>query len=82
MSPAFDYPHLLLSGLKDVTIMQEERLHLINTARRNEDKVEDCKESELKRESATSNLPECESTEKSGEDMQEEFVPHIVLDLS
>lgn len=59
--------------------MQEERLHLVDTARGNKDKVEDCKESQLKRESAISNLPESESTEQTGENVKEEFVPHVVL---
>jgi hypothetical protein len=75
----FDHPHLLLSGLKDVTAMQKEWLHLINTARGNKNKVEDSKESQLEGESATSDLPKCETTEESGENMQEEFVPHVVL---
>lgn len=59
--------------------MQEERLHLIDTAGGDEDKVENRKESQLKVESAVSDLPEGESTEKCREDMENDLVPHIVL---
>lgn len=59
--------------------MQEERLHLVDTTRGNKDEVEDGKESQLKRESAISNLPKRESTEETGKYMEEELVPHVVL---
>jgi hypothetical protein len=75
----FDHPHLLLPGLKYVAAMQEKWLHLVNTPRGNKDKVEDCKEPQLEGKSAASNLPEGKSTEESGKNMEEEFVPHVVL---
>lgn len=59
--------------------MQEERLHLVNTAGRDEDKIENRKESQLKVESAVADLPEGESTEKCRENMQNDLVPHVVL---
>lgn len=71
--------HLFLSGLKYVTTMQEERLHLVDTAGGDEDEIENRKESQLKVESAVSDLPESESTEKCREDMENDFVPHVVL---
>ena len=71
---------LFLSGLKDITAMQEERLHLVNTAWSDENEVENRKKSQLKRKTAVSDLPEGESTEKGSEDMQEDFVPHVVLE--
>lgn len=75
------HAYLFLSGLKYVTTVQEERLHLVDTTRRNKDEIEDGKKPQLKRESAVSNLPERESTEEAGEDMEEELVPHVVLVL-
>ena len=43
--------------------MQKERLHLIDTARSDENEIEDSKKSQLERKSAVPNLPECESAE-------------------
>lgn len=59
--------------------MQKERLHLINTAWGDEDEVENRKESQLKVESAVSDLPEGESTEECGENMENDLVPHVIL---
>ena len=59
--------------------MQEERLHLVDTAGGDEDEVENREKSQLKGESAVSDLPEGESTEKGGENMEKDFVPHVIL---
>lgn len=59
--------------------MQEERLHLVDTAGSDEDEIENRKESQLKVESAVADLPEGESTEKCREDMEDNLVPHVVL---
>lgn len=40
-------PYLLLPCFKDITIVKEIRLHLIDTTRGDKDEVEDGKESEL-----------------------------------
>lgn len=59
--------------------MQEERLHLVDTAWGDEDEVENGKQSQLQGESAVSNLPEGESTEKCCENMEKDLVPHVIL---
>lgn len=59
--------------------MQEKWLHLVDTARGNEDKVENGEKSQLQGESTISDLPEGKSTEKGGEDMKNHLVPHIIL---
>lgn len=38
---------LLLSGLEDIAVVQEERLHLVDTSWGNEDEIEDSKQSKL-----------------------------------
>jgi hypothetical protein len=55
-------------------------LHLIDAARGNENEIEDGKESQLERESSISNLPEGETAEKSREDMEDNLIPHVVLE--
>lgn len=72
--------NLLFTRLKDITIGQEKGLHLIDTAWGNENKIEDGEESQLEGESSISNLPEGETTEKSGENMEDDLVPHIILE--
>lgn len=59
--------------------MQEERLHLVDTARSNENEVEDSKESQLESEGPVSSLPECKSAEQCCKDVKNDFVPHIIL---
>jgi hypothetical protein len=55
-------------------------LHLIDAAWSNKNEIEDGKESQLQRESSVSNLPERETAEKSRENMEDNLVPHVVLD--
>lgn len=71
--------YLLLSRLKQVSVMQEIRLHLVDTSRSNKDKVEDGKESELQVESSVTDHPECEAAEEGGKDVKVDLVPHIIL---
>jgi hypothetical protein len=71
--------NLFLSCFEDVTVMQEKRLHLINTSRSNEDEVENGEQTELQIKRALSHFPECESTEKSCKDVQNDFVPYVIL---
>lgn len=71
--------HLFLSGFKYITTMQEKRLHLVNTARGDEDEVENRKQSQLKVKTAVSDLPEGETTEKCCENMEDDLVPHVIL---
>lgn len=61
--------------------MQEERLHLVDTSRRDEDEVEDGEQPELQRECTISDLPESETAEQTGKDVEDHLVPHIVLRL-
>jgi len=61
--------------------MQEERLHLVDTPRRDEDKVEDGEQPKLQRECTISNLPESETAKETSKDMEDDFVPHVVLQL-
>jgi len=71
--------NLLFTSLKDIAVLQEERLHLIDTTGGNKNEVEDGKEPQLKRESSVSNHPEGKSTEQCRKDMKNDFVPHVVL---
>jgi len=59
--------------------MQEKWLHLVDTPRRDEDEVEDGEQSELQRECTISDLPESETTEQARKDVEDDFVPHVVL---
>lgn len=72
---------LLLSRLKQVSVVQEIRLHLVDTSRSNKDKVEDGKESQLQVESSVANHPECETAEKGCKDVKVDLVPHVVLHI-
>jgi hypothetical protein len=45
--------------------MQEKGLHLIDTAWRNEDEVENSKKTELQVEATIPHVPKCESTKES-----------------
>ena len=38
---------LLLASLKQIAVMQEKRLHLVDAARRHKDEVENCKDTQL-----------------------------------
>jgi hypothetical protein len=71
--------HLFLSGLKNITTIQEEGLHLIDAAWGDEDEVENRKKSQLKVESAVSNLPEGKAAEECRENVENYLVPHVVL---
>lgn len=59
--------------------MQEEWLHLVDTARGDKNEVENCKKPKLERKGAVANLPESEAAEKSSKDMKNDLVPHVVL---
>lgn len=61
--------------------MQEERLHLVDTARGDKGEVEDGKETQLHGEGAVAHFPEGEAAEEGREDVQSDLVPHIVLFL-
>lgn len=74
--------YLFLPSFEDIPIVQEERLHLVNTTRRNENKIEDGKEPELHGECAISHFPEGEATEEGCEDMKHDLIPHVVLPRS
>jgi hypothetical protein len=55
-------------------------LHLIDAARGNENEIKNGKETQLEGESSISNLPEGETAEKSCENMEDDLVPHVVLE--
>lgn len=74
--------YLLLTGLENVPVVQEERLHLVDTARGDEGEVEDGKETQLHGEGAVAHFPEGEAAEEGCEDVQGDLVPHVVLPLS
>lgn len=71
--------YLFLPSLEQVPILQEERLHLVDTAWRHKDEVEDCKQSQLQREGTIVNHPESETAEQSREDVKGNFVPDVIL---
>jgi hypothetical protein len=73
--------YLFLSGFKNVPVMQEEGLHLIDTTRRHEDKVEDREQTKLQRKCAIAHFPKGETAEKGCKNVQNDLVPHIVLHL-
>jgi hypothetical protein len=58
--------YLLLSCFKYVTVVEEVRLHLVDTARRDKDEVEDGKQSELQVKSPVADHPEGEARAKHG----------------
>jgi hypothetical protein len=59
--------------------MQEKRLHLIDTAWRDEDEIENSKKTELQVEAAVAHIPKCESAKESCKYVEDYFVPHVVL---
>jgi hypothetical protein len=59
--------------------VQEERLHLVNTAWGNKDEIEDGKKPELKGKGAISNFPKGKAAKKRSEDVKNDLVPHVVL---
>lgn len=71
--------HLLFSSLKQISIVQEIRLHLVDTAWSHKNEVEYGEESQLKVERAISNHPESKSAEESSKNVQVDLVPHVVL---
>jgi hypothetical protein len=72
--------NLLFACFENVPISQEERLHLVNAAWGDEDEIENGKESQLEAESPVSDFPEGETAEKSRKHVENNLVPHIVLD--
>lgn len=70
---------LLLASLKQVAVVQEEGLHLVDTTGSHKDEVEDGKDPQLEIKRAISNLPKGETTEKSCKYVQVDLVPDIVL---
>lgn len=73
--------YLLLTSLENVPVVQEERLHLVDTARGDKGEVEDGKETKLHGEGAVAHFPEGEAAEEGCEDVQGDLVPHVVLFL-
>lgn len=71
--------YLFLSGFKYIPVVEEEGLHLVDTPRRHEDEVENGEEPELEVERAVAHLPEGEAAEESGEDVEVDFIPDVVL---
>lgn len=55
--------YLLFACLKDIAIVEKERLHLVNATRSDKNEVEDGEKSQLERKGAVSNLPKGESAE-------------------
>ena len=71
--------YLLLPRLKQVSVLEEEWLHLVDAPRRHEDKVKDGEEAQLQVEGAVADLPEGEAAEEGREDVQVDLVPDVVL---
>lgn len=71
--------HLLLPSLEQVTVVQENRLHLVDTPGRHEDEVEDGKHAELEIEGAVTDHPECEPAEKGRKYVQVDLIPDVIL---
>lgn len=71
--------HLLLTGFEQIPVVQEEGLHLVDTARGHKDKVEDGKQTQLQIKRGVSNVPERETTEESRKNVQVDLVPDVVL---
>ena len=70
---------LLLASLEYVPVVQKERLHLVDTARGDEDEVENGKETKLHRECAIAHFPKGEAAKEGCKDVQDNLIPHIVL---
>ena len=60
---------LFLAGLKEISVVQEEGLHLVDASWGHEDEVEDGKDTQLKVEGGVSDLPEGEAAEESRKDV-------------
>lgn len=72
--------NLLFTGLKNIPIVQEERLHLIDASRGNENKVENSEKPQLERERTIFNIPKCETAEECCEDVKVDLIPHVILE--
>lgn len=71
--------HLLLPGLKQVTVMKEEWLHLVDTPWGNEDEIENGKQTELKIERAIAHHPESKPAKQRCKYVENYLIPHVVL---
>ena len=72
---------LLLAGLKEIAVVQEERLHLVDASWSHEDEVEDGEDSQLEIERGVSDLPEGETAEEGRKNVKVDFVPHVILSI-
>ena len=70
---------LLLASLKQIAVMQKERLHLVDAAWRHKDEVEDGKDAQLQVERAIPDFPKCEAAKESCENVQVDLVPDVIL---
>lgn len=70
---------LLLPSLKQITVVQEERLHLVDAAWCHKDEVEDGKDTQLQVERAIPDFPKREAAEESCENVQVDLVPDVIL---
>lgn len=71
--------YLFLASLKNVPVMQEERLHLVDTSWGDENEVKDGEETKLHGKGSIAHFPECETAEEGCEDVQDNLIPHVVL---
>lgn len=71
--------YLLLPRLEDIPIVKEEWLHLVDTSWCDEDEIEDGEQSKLQGEGAVSDFPEGETAEQTSKDVENNLVPHIIL---
>lgn len=74
-----EFTNLFLSCLKNIAVMQEKRLHLIDASRSNENEVENSEKAELQIKGTVSHFPECETPKKRGKDMENYLVPDVIL---
>ena len=77
-----DCTNLLLPSLKNISVLQKERLHLIDAAWCHENEVENSKKAQLECERPISDLPESKPAKESRKNVQNYFIPHVVLDTS
>lgn len=70
--------HLLFPSFEDGTIIEEERLHLIDRPRCHEDEVENGEQSELKIKRTVADHPKREAGKECIIDMQQHLIPHVV----
>lgn len=71
--------YLFLASLENVSVMQEEWLHLVDTSWGDENEVKDGEETKLHGEGSIAHFPECETAEESCKDVQDNLIPHVVL---